>query len=191
MTEADAAGEAESSDGNSRSPGSSTVQWVGRIGGPVLAVVVYFVPGLLSIDMQPAARATAAIGALMAVWWMTEPTPAPITALLPLAILPLSGVLTAKEVAQSYGHELILLLAGGFMLSRALEKSGAHKRLAMKMVNAFGGRSGRHLLYGFIAATGLISMWISNTATTLLMLPVAMAILESYPDKRLEVPLFN
>ena len=132
---------------------------------------------------------TVAVTICCAIWWLTEPVPAPVTALLPIAVLPLLGVLTAKEVAQSYGHELILLLTGGFMLSCALEKSGAHLRLAMTMVNAFGGRSGRHLLYGFIAATGFISMWISNTATTLLMLPVAIAILENYPDKRLEIPL--
>ena len=124
-------------------------------------------------------------------WWVFEPVRGPVTALLPLAVLPLLGVLDAKQVAQSYGHELILLLGGGFMLSRALERSGAHRRLALAMVRAFGGRSGRHLLYGFIAATGLTSMWISNTATTLLMLPVAMAILETYPDRRLHAVLVH
>lgn len=164
-----------------------SLQRISLFAGPVLAVIAAV--WCLQSGQSFALAVTVALTVWCATWWLTEPVPAPVTALLPLAILPLFAVLTAKEVAQSYGHELILLLAGGFMLSRALEKSGAHKRLAMSMVNAFGGRSGRHLLYGFIAATGFISMWISNTATTLLMLPVAMAILETYPDKRLEVPL--
>ena len=164
-----------------------SLQRISLFGGPLLAALAAYL--CMQAGQSFELAITVAVTVCCAAWWLAEPVPAPITALLPIAVLPLLGVLTAKEVAQSYGHELILLLAGGFMLSRALEKSGAHQRLAMKMVNAFGGRSGRHLLYGFIAATGFISMWISNTATTLLMLPVAMAILETYPDKRLEIPL--
>lgn len=155
--------------------------------GPLLAIALY---AWLAFDGGDHALAvTVGLTAWCAVWWVFEPVRGPVTALLPLAVLPLLGVLDAKQVAQSYGHELILLLGGGFMLSRALERSGAHRRLALAMVRAFGGRSGRHLLYGFIAATGLTSMWISNTATTLLMLPVAMAILETYPDRRLHAVL--
>ncbi|MGH8049247.1 MAG: SLC13 family permease [Arenimonas sp.] len=164
-----------------------SVQRISLFAGPLLSVIAAYL--CMQGGQSFALAVTVAVTICCATWWLTEPVQAPVTALLPIAVLPLLGVLTAKEVAQSYGHELILLLAGGFMLSRALEKSGAHQRLAMTMVNAFGGRSGRHLLYGFIAATGFISMWISNTATTLLMLPVAIAILETYPDKRLEIPL--
>jgi len=163
------------------------LQRISLFAGPLIAAIAAYL--CMQSGQTFALAITLAVTICCAVWWLTEPLPAPVTALLPLALLPMLGVLSAKEVAQSYGHELILLLAGGFMLSKALEKSGAHQRLAIKMVNAFGGRSGRHLLYGFIAATGFTSMWISNTATTLLMLPVAMAILETYPDKRLEVPL--
>jgi sodium-dependent dicarboxylate transporter 2/3/5 len=155
--------------------------------GPLLAVALYF---WMTGGGEPhVLAATVGLTAWCALWWVLEPVKAPVTALLPLAALPILGVLDAKQVAQSYGHELILLLGGGFMLSRALERSGAHRRLALGMVRAFGGRSGRHLLFGFIAATGLISMWISNTATTLLMLPVALAVLQSYPDRRLHAPL--
>ncbi|MEO8001899.1 MAG: SLC13 family permease [Arenimonas sp.] len=163
------------------------LQRLSLFAGPIIAVIAAY--ACMHEGQTFALAITVAVTICCAIWWLTEPLPAPVTALLPLALLPMLGVLSPKEVAQSYGHELILLLAGGFMLSKALEKSGAHQRLAMKMVNAFGGRSGRHLLYGFIAATGFISMWISNTATTLLMLPVAMAILETYPDRRLEIPL--
>ena len=164
-----------------------SLQRICLFAGPLMSLLAAYL--CMQNGQSFALAVTVAVTICCAVWWLAEPVPAPVTALLPLALLPLLNVLTAKEVAQSYGHELILLLAGGFMLSRALEKSGAHKRLALKMVNLFGGRSGRHLLYGFIAATGFISMWISNTATTLLMLPVAIAILETYPDKRLEIPL--
>src|SRR5690606_34027081 len=108
---------------------------------------------------------------------------------LPLALFPLVGVLTPTQVAHSYGHPLILLLGGGFMLAAALEANGAHRRMALIMVRLFGGHSGRALIFGFAAAAGLISMWISNTATTLMLLPVAIAVLRDYPDPRLAAPL--
>ena len=101
----------------------------------------------------------------------------------------MAGVISPKQVAEAFGNELILLMMGGFMMAAALERNHAHRRLALGMVRLFGGHSGRHLLWGFVFATGLISMWISNTATTLMMLPVAMAILEDYRDDRLRVPL--
>lgn len=136
-----------------------------------------------------ALAATVAITVWCALWWMLEAAPHAITALLPLALLPLLGVLDARQVAQAYGNELILLLVGGAMLSKALESSGAHRRLALGMVHTFGGRSGRSLIFGFAAAAGLCSMWISNTATTLMLLPVAMAVLDGYGDRRLAAPL--
>lgn len=157
------------------------------VAGPLLAIITL----LLALQAGKPIPFAITLGLTVwcATWWLLEPVDAAVTALLPLALLPLLGVLDAKQVAQSYGNELILLLGGGFMLSRALERSGAHRRLALGMVRLFGGASGRSLLYGFTAATGFISMWISNTATTLLMLPVALAILETYPDPRLRVPL--
>ena len=120
---------------------------------------------------------------------MSEAINPAFTSLIPLAILPLLGILDSKQVAQSVGNELILLLMGGFMLSRALESSGAHRRLAFALVKSVGGKSGRSLIFGFVFATGLISMWISNTATTLIMLPVAYAVIEHYKDPRLATPL--
>jgi sodium-dependent dicarboxylate transporter 2/3/5 len=164
-----------------------TLRRLALVSGPAAALAAYF--ALVNGGSDHALAATVGLTLWCALWWILEPVRGPVTALLPLAVLPLLGVLDAKQVAQSYGHELILLLGGGFMLSRALERSGAHRRLALGMVRAFGGRSGRSLLYGFIAACGVVSMWISNTATTLLMLPVALAILEGYPDKRLHAPL--
>lgn len=138
---------------------------------------------------QQALAITSGLLLWVAIWWLTEPVPAAFTSMLPLAALPAAGVLTPTQVAESVGNELILLLMGGFMLAAALEANGAHRRMALWMVHLFGGRNGRRLLFGFGFATAAISMWISNTAATLMMLPVAMAICASYPDTRLRVPL--
>ncbi len=124
-----------------------------------------------------------------ATWWSTEVIPIPATSLIPLSVLPFSGVLTATETAESYGHHLILLLLGGFIISRSMEKSGAHRRVALGLVNLLGGDNPRRLIFGFMLASALLSMWISNTATTLMLLPVALAILEKMPDDRLALPL--
>jgi len=155
--------------------------------GPLAAILVYVLATRHGTGF--AFSATLALTAWVAVWWMSEAIDPAFTALLPLGLLPVLGILDARQVAQSVGNELILLLMGGFMLSRALEGSGAHRRLAYAMVRAAGGRSGRGLVFGFVLATGLISMWISNTATTLIMLPVAYAVIEHYRDPRLATPL--
>ncbi len=124
------------------------------------------------------------------VWWIFEPVPIPATSLLPLAILPLTGVLTPAQVGQAYGSPLILLLLGGFLLSQAMEGSGAHRRIALGMIHLFGATDPRRLVLGFMVAAAVLSMWISNTATTLMLLPVALAVLEGAPDReRLAVPL--
>jgi sodium-dependent dicarboxylate transporter 2/3/5 len=155
--------------------------------GPVLGAVAF---SLLHISgWETKACWTGAITALTATWWITEPIPIPATSLLPLALFPVFGVLTPAQVGQSYGSALVLLLLGGFILSTAMEKSGAHRRVALTMVNLFGGTSSRRLVFGFMAASALLSMWISNTATTLMLLPVALAVIERSDDKDLPVPL--
>ena len=132
---------------------------------------------------------TAAVAILCVVWWIFEPVPIPVTSLLPLAIFQISGVLTKNEVGQSYGSPLILLLLGGFILSKAMERSGAHLRLALFMVNLFGNTSSKQLVLGFMVTAATLSMWISNTATTLMLLPVALAVANQAKDKQLAVPL--
>jgi sodium-dependent dicarboxylate transporter 2/3/5 len=130
------------------------------------------------------------VAVLCIVWWIFEPVPIPVTSLLPLAILPLLGVLTPSEVGEAYGSPLILLLLGGFLLSKAMEHSGAHRRIALSMVALFGVSSGRRLVMGFMSAAAVLSMWISNTATALMLLPVALAVLDAVDDKsRLAPPL--
>lgn len=135
------------------------------------------------------AAVTASVTLWCALWWLTEPVPIPVTSLLPMAIFPLLGVLTPIAVAQSYGSPLILLLLGGFMLSGALAKSGAHRRLAMMMIRISARLGQRGLVLGFMLAAATLSMWISNTATTLMLLPVALAVLENDRLKPLTVPL--
>lgn len=131
-----------------------------------------------------------AVALICILWWIFEPVPIPVTSLLPLAILPLAGVLTPAQVGQAYGSPLILLLLGGFLLSQAMESSGAHRRIALGLIRLFGARNPRRLVLGFMAAAALLSMWISNTATTLMLLPVALAVLDGADERqRLAVPL--
>ncbi len=157
------------------------------IGGIALAVLVYFAgrAGMLSVQQSW----TAAVTALCAVWWIFEALPIAATALIPIAVLPLVGVLTERQAATSYGHPLVLLFMGGFMLSRAAEGCGAHRRIAYAILRRVGAHSGRRIVLAFMLATALCSMWISNTATALMMLPVALAVLEQDRSGRLGLPL--
>jgi sodium-dependent dicarboxylate transporter 2/3/5 len=156
------------------------------VAGPLASLALFYL--LLGQGWSQHASITAAVTLLCALWWIFEPLPIPFTSLIPLAILPLLGVLSPAEVGQSFGSPLILLLMGGFMLSTAMADSGAHRRIALYMVNLFGGGSARGLVLGFMAAAAALSMWISNTATALMLLPVALAVLEQ-TDRRLDVPL--
>ncbi len=145
--------------------------------GPLVASLILVLMQTNGFDWP--ATIAAAITALCAIWWIFEPIPIPATSLIPIAIFPFSGVLTGAEVASAYGHWLILLLLGGFILSTALEKSGTHKRLALGMITLIGGHSEKRLILGFMIASAGLSMWISNTATTLMLLPVAVAIIQT------------
>jgi sodium-dependent dicarboxylate transporter 2/3/5 len=154
---------------------------------PLVAVALYFVLRSAELDYKPSIAAS--ITLLTVIWWVTEALPIPATSLVPFALLPLFGVLDHKVAASSLGSHVILLLMGAFMLSKSLEKSGAHERLAVYMVRLVGVTSGRRLVLGFMLAAGFLSMWISNTATTLIMLPMALAILTHVDNKKLKVAL--
>ncbi len=158
--------------------------------GPLAALLVYFfVMDTPAAINNTALAITAAVATLCVIWWIFEAVPIPVTSLLPLTVFQLSGVLTPNEIGQSYGSPLILLLLGGFILSRSMERSGAHLRLALFMVNLFGNKSSKQLVLGFMVTAAILSMWISNTATTLMLLPVALAIAEQSEDKQLAIPL--
>ncbi len=148
--------------------------------------------GLLMVlaDLPTPMVVTGTTAAICVMWWIFEPIPIPVTSLLPLALMPLFGVLTPAETGAAYGSPLILLLMGGFLLSRGMESSGAHRRLALGVVRVVGGDSPRRLVIGFMLAGASLSMWISNTATVLMLLPVALAVLDSAEQKDLlQVPL--
>lgn len=153
--------------------------------GPIVACLATW----LMWFSNPAAAMTLGITAWVVVWWIFEPIPIPATSLLPLALFPMAGILTPQQVGTAFGSPLVLLLLGGFILATALEKSGAHRRVALTMVNAFGGSSSRRLVFGFMAASAVLSMWISNTATVIMLLPVAMAVLDDSRDPALATPL--
>jgi sodium-dependent dicarboxylate transporter 2/3/5 len=168
---------------------------------PLIAAAVTLL--MMHADWAREGALVGGLTVLCALWWIFEPIPIPATAMIPLGVFPLLGILDGKQVAQAYGDPLIILLMGGAMLSKAMEKSGAHRRLALYMVNLFGGDSQRRLVVGFMVASAALSMWVSNTATTLMLLPVAYAVLQSVNSqgsdsqgansqaaKKLAVPLF-
>ncbi len=131
---------------------------------------------------------TIAITALTAFWWVTEALPIPATSIVPFALFPLAGVLDQRAAAAALGSYVIVLLMASFMLSKALEKSGVHERLALYMINLVG-TSGRRLVIGFMLAAAILSMWISNTATTLMLATMALAILARSDNPKLGPPL--
>ena len=154
---------------------------------PVVSVLFYFLLSHLGLADKPAL--TAAITLLTVIWWVSEAIPIPATSLVPFALFPLFGIVDHKGVASALGSHIIVLLMGAFILSKAIEKSGAHQRLAVYMLRLIGVTSGRRLVLGFMVTAAFLSMWISNTATTLIMLPIALAILTHINDKKLKVAL--
>ena len=145
--------------------------------GLILGGLAFFVILQLPVPsgLGEAGLKTAAVAVLMAVWWMTEAIPIPATALLPLVLFPFLDVLDASTAAAPYAHDLIFLFMGGFLLAVTMERWGLHKRIALRILQAVGTTPNRVVL-GFMIATAFLSMWISNTATAAMMLPIAIAV---------------
>ncbi|MFH0792612.1 MAG: DASS family sodium-coupled anion symporter [bacterium] len=123
-----------------------------------------------------AASRMAAVAALMGAWWITEAIPIPVTALLPVALFPILKIMKGSAVSELYFNTYIFLFTGGFVLALALEKWNLHRRMALSIVRVIGGKP-ETIVLGFMCATGFISMWISNTATAMMMLPIAMSVI--------------
>ncbi len=155
--------------------------------GPAISIVLFILLRFNGIEYLPAV--TAAITLLTAWWWATEALPIPATSLVPFAGFPLTGVLTHKASAAGLGSHVILLLMGGFIMAKALEKSGAHERFAMTILRLVGTRSNKQLILAFMLAAALLSMWVSNTATCLMLMPIALASLRQIDNEAMTVPL--
>ena len=141
--------------------------------GLIVFVLMLFMPAPEGLTEN--AWKVAAIVSLMAIWWATEAIPVPVTALLPLALFPLFQITSFKSAALPYANPNIYLFLGGFMLAIAIERSGLHKRMALKMILA-AGSSGMKLIGGFMLVAALISMFVMNTSTTLMLLPIGLAV---------------
>ncbi|MQA09670.1 MAG: DASS family sodium-coupled anion symporter [Pseudonocardiaceae bacterium] len=146
---------------------------IGLFLGIVAAALTY---ALLPAEVSPEARAATAVTAVMALWWMTEALPIPVTALLPLVLSPVLGVAEMADVASPYASEVVFLLMGGYMLGQAMQRWNLHRRLALVIVLLVG-ESPVRLIGGFMLATAFISMWVSNAATTIMMLPIGLSVL--------------
>ena len=154
--------------------GRSQHQTVGLFLGPALALLM-----LLSgapEDLSDSGWNTAAIGVLMAVWWATEAVPIAVTALLPLVCFPLLGIASIQDTAAPYANKVIYLFLGGFIVAFAMQRWNLHRRIALTVLQHVGG-NGRSLVGGFMLASAIISMWVMNTSTTMMLLPIAISII--------------
>jgi solute carrier family 13 (sodium-dependent dicarboxylate transporter), member 2/3/5 len=149
---------------------------IGRWLGPVAAVATYLLAPVGEGALTEGGRATAAVAALMAVWWVCETLPLAVTSLLPIVLLPMSGALELTETTTAYGNPLVFLFLGGFVLALAMQRWGLHRRIALLTIRAVGTRPHR-MVGGFMLATAGLSMWVSNTATTVMMLPIGVSVL--------------
>ncbi len=158
--------------------------------GIIAGILVFIVISLLPLDpvsIPPEAKYAAAVTGLMVVWWLTEAIPIYATALVPLILFPVMGILTPKGAAASYADQTVFLFMGGFFIAAAMMRWNLHKRIALHIIGLFGSGP-RKLVLGFMAATAFLSMWISNTATAMMMIPIAMALVatlipEAAPDQ--------
>ena len=153
---------------------------IGFISG--LLVFIYLILFSDLDSSNPRVTYTAAVASLMAIWWMTEAIPLAATSLLPFVLFPLMGVLGGEAIASSYFNSVIFLFLGGFLLALAMEEWDLHRRIALRIINLFGG-SPSSIVIGFMVATAFLSMWISNTATALMMLPIGLAIIHKMENE--------
>ena len=156
-----------------RKTSGTSMQRIGLFAGPVLALAL-----LLFFDLEPgrpAVTRTAAVALLMAVWWMTEAVPLAATALLPVVLFPLLGIMDGRKVAPIYFNHVTFLFIGGFMVALAMQRWNLHRRIALRVLLWCGVRP-RWILLGFMVSNAFLSMWISNTATTMMMVPIVLAV---------------
>ena len=152
---------------------------IGLISGPLsfLLILFFFQPN----GLDPEAKAILASTVWIAIWWITEAIPIAVTALLPIILFPLTGGLSLTETTASFGHKYVFLYIGGFIIAIAIQKWNLHKRIALNIINLIGTNI-VNIILGFMLATAFMSMWIYNTATSVMMLPIALAIVAQLRD---------
>lgn len=155
-------------------PESQRYAFLPVIGGVLIFILLWVINPL---RLEPAAARVLAVAGLMIFWWITEALPMPVVALLPIILFPLLGISSVGTVTAHYGNEVIFLFMGGFLIGLGIEKWNLHRRIALTIVSMTG-TSGNRIILGFILSTGLISMWISNTATTMMMFPIALSVIK-------------
>jgi len=157
----------------------SKTKLLGLVLGPVsfILILFFFRPEGLSVQ----ANAVLASTIWIAIWWITEAIPIAVTALLPLVLFPLSGGLDLSSTSGAFGHKYVFLYMGGFIIAIAIEKWNLHRRIALNIINLIGSDI-RKIILGFMMATAFLSMWISNTATAVMMLPIGLAIIKQLKD---------
>ena len=161
----------------------NVIPWAGLFLGPLSGLITYLLlPEVYQdandaiITFSHAGRATAAVAVWMAIWWLSEAIPIYMTALLPVILFPIFDAVSIKKAAAPYAHYLIFLFLGGFMISLAMQRWGLHKRIALRTLKLVGTHP-THIVGGFMIATAGLSMWVSNTATTIMMTPIALSLL--------------
>ncbi|WP_022850924.1 SLC13 family permease [Limisalsivibrio acetivorans] len=155
-------------------------QKIGLFLGPILFLLMLVAP--TPPGMEPAAQRMAAVALLMATWWMCESIPIPATSLLPLTLFPLLGIMHTKKAAAPYASHLIFLFMGGFIIALSMQRWDLHRRIAMNIVKAVGFSPSR-LIFGFMVAAASLSAFVSNTATTVMMMPIGLAIVHHVVDE--------
>ena len=157
----------------------SRSKMIGLLLGPLLFLltIIFFHPA----GLTKAANGVLASTLWIAVWWILEVIPIAVTALLPIVLFPLTNSLSLPATTASFGHKYIFLYIGGFILAIAIERWNLHRRIALTVIN-FIGTNVKSIILGFMVATAFLSMWISNTATAVMMLPIGMAIIAQLRD---------
>lgn len=155
-------------------PRTASTRWIRILSGLAVFALLLVLPP--PEGMQPAAWRAAAVAVLMALWWITEAVPVPATALLPIPLFPLFGVLPIGEATAPYANPIVFLFLGGFVIALAMERWNLHRRIALHILGWAGSRQDT-LIGGFMLGTAGLSMWVSNTATTVMMLPIAMSVI--------------
>ena len=156
-------------------------KFIGLIMGIIFLIATCLLPSPESLNNK--AWLTLGIAILMATWWLTEAIPLPATGLLPLVLFPLLGISSIKETAQAFSHPIIFLFMGGFIIGLAMQHTGLHKRIAYYIISKFKS-SPKSLVFGFMCATAFLSMWISNSATAIMMLPIALSIITVFKEDK-------